>query len=193
MKILGFELETEGVYEPREDSLLLAKAVAKMARGDVLDVGTGSGLQALVASRKAERVTGVDLNEKAVKTAEMNAKRNCVENVFFMVSDLFQEVSGRFDLVIFNAPYLPEKQGLWEGSEQWAGGETGRDLIEEFSEGLCDHLKPGGMALVVVSSVTGLEEVKEIFQKEGFSVRVLKEKKIPWEMLYVLEIRRNDF
>lgn len=188
MEILGFELETEGVYEPREDSILLAEAVAERARGEVLDVGTGSGMQALVASRKAERVTGVDLSEKAVKTAEMNAKNNGVKNAIFAKSDLFQAVNGRFDLVIFNAPYLPEKPGLWEGSEQWAGGETGRDVIERFSEGLYDHLKPGGMALVVISSLTGLEEVKEIFRKRGFSVRVMKESKIPWEKLYVLEI-----
>lgn len=188
VNIKGLKLETKGVYEPREDSLLLAEEVEKRAREEVLDMGTGSGIQALLASRKAERVTGVDISIEAVKTAEINAEANNVKNVKFAQSDLFGAVSGLFDLVIFNAPYLPEKPGM-EGSEQWAGGENGRDLIQGFSEGLKSHLKPGGEALVVISSLTGLEEVIEIFRKKDFSARIVKEKKIPWEMLYVLEIK----
>jgi len=188
MKIKGFEMKTEGVYEPREDSFLLAEAVEKEARGEVLDVGTGSGLQALIASRKAERVTGVDLNEKAVKIAEINAKKNNVKNAVFRVSDLFERVSGRFDLVIFNPPYLPEELKM-KGSEQWAGGKTGREIIGKFASELKVHMKEDGKALMVISSLTGLKEVKEIFEKLDLSVRIVKEKKIPWEILYVLEIR----
>ena len=189
MKIKGLKLDTNGVYEPREDSLVLAEAVEEIKSPvEVLDVGTGSGIQALIASKKAEHVTGVDIRKKAVKTAEMNAKRNNIENVIFKVSDLFENVSGSFDLIIFNPPYLPEKQGLHKDSEQWAGGGNGREVIKKFSLGVKDHLKERGRILMVISSLTGLKEVKKIFEEIGFSVNVIKEKKIPWEMLYVLEI-----
>ena len=188
MKIKELELDIDGVYEPREDSFLLANIVEEKSHGDVLDIGTGSGIQALTASKTAKSVTGVDIRKKAVKTAEINAKRNNIKNVVFKQSNLFEDVSGKFDLIIFNPPYLPEKQGLYKDSEQWAGGETGREVIEKFSLEAKDHLKDNGKILMVISSLTGLEEVKKIFLKLDFSVNVIKEKKIPWEMLYVLEI-----
>ncbi len=193
MKIKGMDLDTNGVYEPREDSLLLAEAVVEeKTAGEVLDMGTGTGIQALVASRTAKRVKGVDISQKAVKTAETNAKRNGIKNAFFRQSDLFGSVSGLFDVVIFNPPYLPEKQGLHQDSEQWAGGRTGREVISRFARKAGDHLKKDGKILVAISSLTGLEETKNIFEKNGFSASVLKEKKIPWEKLYVLGIKASS-
>lgn len=188
MKIRDMELDVNGVYEPMEDSILLAEIVEKKSRGEVLDVGTGSGFQSFVASKKAKHVTGVDIRKESVKTAEINAKRNNVKNAKFTQSDLFERVSGRFDVIIFNPPYLPEKQDLYDGSEQWAGGETGREVIKRFSSGVSEHLNENGKILMVVSSLTGLEEVKKIFQDLNFSVKVVRERKIPWETLYVLEI-----
>jgi len=184
MKITGFEMDTEGVYEPREDSMLLAEVVKEKAFGEVLDVGTGSGIQAITASSTAKGVKGVDISEKAVKTAKKNAETNKIKNVKFARSDLFGNVSGSFDVIIFNPPYLPV-----EGeSEQWAGGENGREVIKEFASVVQDHLKPGGLILMVISSITGLEETKKIFMELGFSVEIARKKKIPWETLYVLEI-----
>ena len=127
MEFKGLKLLTKDVYEPREDSFLLAEFVEKESHGEVLDMGTGSGIQALLASRTAKAVTGVDIKKKAVKTAEINAKANGVKNVIFKQSDLFEHVSGHFDVIIFNPPYLPEKKGPDEDSVHWAGGENGRE------------------------------------------------------------------
>lgn len=184
MLFMGLELCTEGVYEPREDSLLLAEVVREKALGKVLDVGTGSGIQAITASRTSEHVTSVDISEKAVKMAKKNAEANKAKNINFAVSNLFGNVSGLFDVIIFNPPYLPV-----EGeSRQWAGGENGRQVIKRFASGIREHLKPGGLVLMVISSLTGLEETKNIFTDLGLSVKIAKQKKIPWETLYVLEI-----
>ena len=177
------------VYEPREDSLLLAEVVEKEAHGEVLDIGTGSGVQAFAASKKADAVLGVDVNRDAVNFTRTEAKKMGIKNVRFIRSDLFEKVKGKFDLIIFNPPYLPEEPGLFEGSEQWAGGKTGREVIERFANSVKKYLKPDGKILIVISSLTGLDEVKKIFQERGFSVKIVKEKKIPWEKLYVLEIR----
>ena len=177
------------IYEPREDSSFLAEVVEKEARGEVLDIGTGSGIQAFAASKKADAILGVDVNKDAVKFARSEAKKRGIENVRFIQSDLFEKVKGKFDLIIFNPPYLPEEPGLYEGSEQWAGGKTGREVIERFAGKVRKYLKKDGKILIVISSLTGLDEVKKIFQERGFSVKIVKEKKIPWEKLYVLEIR----
>ena len=190
MRLKNLEIEVEGVYEPREDSFLLAEVVEREAFGDVLDMGTGSGIQALVAAKNAKRVVGVDVNGKAVEVARKNAERNHINNVEFFRSDLFENVSGKFDLIIFNPPYLPEEVGMYEGSEQWAGGKSGREVIERFANKVKNYLKDGGKILIVISSLTGLEEVKKIFAERGFSVKVVREQKIPWETLYVLKMEK---
>jgi release factor glutamine methyltransferase len=73
--------------------------VRKLAKGRVLDVGTGSGIQALSAER-AESVLGVDIDEDVIA----RCKRLETGRVRFAVSDLFSNVSGKFDTIIFNAP-----------------------------------------------------------------------------------------
>ncbi len=188
MKIGDYELDVSGVYEPREDSFILAEEVKKYSKGRVLDMGTGSGLQAVLASYKAEKVLAVDINEKTLEKAKENAKSNKIKNIEFLKSDLFEKVEGKFDLIIFNPPYLPEKRGLYEDSEQWAGGENGRELIEKFAKELGKHLKENGISLTVISSLTGPKEVKNIFNELNFRVELLNKKKIPWEKLYVLKI-----
>ena len=187
MKIPRFELKTEGVYEPREDSALLAEAVQEHSHGEILDMGTGSGIQALVASKKAQHVTAVDIKKETIETAKKNAYKKRVKNISFIQSDLFENVKGKFDLIIFNSPYLPSEDKI-KGSEQWNGGKTGREVIKKFSEHLSDYLKENGKILLLISSLTGLEETKKIFKSKGFCVNIERKKKIPWETLYVLEI-----
>src|SRR3989338_5649276 len=67
----------ESVYEPREDSLLLAKSVALFARGNVLDMGTGSGIQAITAAQQknVDTVLAVDVNKQALARAKKKKKK----------------------------------------------------------------------------------------------------------------------
>ena len=88
------------LYEPREDSELLVKYVKKHARGVVLDMGTGSGIQAIGAIEKGAEVLAVDVNKEAVEHCEK-------KGINALQSDLFENVKGKFDLIIFNPPYLP--------------------------------------------------------------------------------------
>ncbi|MFP4116963.1 MAG: HemK2/MTQ2 family protein methyltransferase [Candidatus Aenigmatarchaeota archaeon] len=193
MELFGFEIKfSPEVYVPREDTYLMVETLREeVEEGDrVLDLGTGSGILSFIAAEVCEEVVGVDVNENAVRLARENASRNGFENVEFLASDLFEEVKGKFDLVVFNAPYLPggaEGEDV-EGSEQWLGGETGREIVARFAEGLENYLNEDAKALLLVSSLTDPEEVIHLFKEEGFEVKVAKEKKIPWETLYVLEV-----
>ncbi len=193
MKFFDLDLKLSNeVYVPREDTYLLVEATRdEVDREDeVLDMGTGTGILALIAAKDCEKVVGVDVDKKALELAKENARRNDIENVEFVQSDLFEEVDGKFDLVVFNPPYLPGevREENFQGSEQWFGGETGREVIGRFSEELDDHLSGDGRALVMVSSLTGFEETREMFTERGFTVTVKEKKKIPWETLYVLKL-----
>lgn len=191
MKIKDFEIFLdEEVYKPREDSLLLVDVVENFLRKNkvkrILDVGTGTGIQALVASGFCKDVLAVDVNSRAIELAKRNAKLNNIKNIRFEVSDLFESVKGKFDLIIFNPPYLPVDDSI-KGSEQWSCGEN-LELLKRFATDVKKHLKKDGTILIVISSLTGLEEVKKMFEEKGLKVEIVKTKKIPWETLYALEI-----
>ena len=188
----GLELEIKGrVYEPREDSELLAEVVeSEIARHALengvisfLDLGCGSGLIAIAAAKAGAVVTAVDIDAGAVELTNENAKRNGVK-VDCRVSDLFSKVRGKFDVVAFNAPYLPEE--VVEGeSEAWAAGER-LEVIRRAVEQAKHHLKSGGALLLVVSSLTGVKEVGRLLSDNGFKFERAADKKVPWETLYVL-------
>jgi release factor glutamine methyltransferase len=169
----------EGIYHPREDSVLLSDMVAAHAKGDVLDIGTGSGIQGITAALKGCRVTFADIDGNAIRAAEENAKLNGVDGVF-VVSDLFSKIEGRFDTIIFNPPYLPSTKIEEKALD---GGKGGRELIERFLVGYRAHLKPGGIALLLESSFSGYQ--KEV--KDG--AKVLAKTHYFFEDLVVLELR----
>lgn len=176
----------EGVYIPREDTELLVDNLDVKGNERVLEMGTGSGAVALLASRRAAHVIGVDVDPNAIASARKNAEINEARNVEFIESDLFARVRGKFDVIAFNAPYLPVSDP-WE-ARAWSGGQTGREVLERFVQQLKPHLAPGGRVLVLISSLTGLEETKAMFQKQGFRAEVVAEKKVPWETLYCLRV-----
>jgi release factor glutamine methyltransferase len=115
----------------------------------VLDLGTGSGICALVAARRAWRVAAVDINPAAVRCLKANAFMNGLQDhVDALHGDLFSPVRGqRFDLVFFNPPFL-----LGEPRDARDAAWRGAGVAEAFAAGLLEHLRPGGMALLLLSS-----------------------------------------
>ena len=119
------------------------------AGADVLDMGTGSGVCALMAARHARRVVAVDINPAAVRCAQANALMNNLQGrLEVRQGDLFAPVAGeRFDLVLFNPPFVPgsarnDRERAWRSL----------DVAGRFAAGLAAHLNPGGQALVLLSS-----------------------------------------
>ncbi|NJE03770.1 HemK2/MTQ2 family protein methyltransferase [Thermococcus sp. MV11] len=173
------------VYEPAEDTFLLAENLA-VREGDLaLDVGTGTGLIALLMARKARFVLGVDINPLAVELANQNAQLNGVKNVEFRLSDLFERVEGKFDVVTFNAPYLP---GEPEEPIDLAlvGGETGREVLDRFIREVPKHLKPGGTVQIVQSSITGVEETLKMLDEVGLVGKVVAKRHVFFEDIVLI-------
>lgn len=175
------------VYEPADDSYLLANSVDGETKptDSVLEVGTGSGIQAIIAAKKAKHVLAVDINPKAVKLATSNAELNGVKNIEFRVSDLFENAGGRFDLIIFNPPYVPSYETDLLG-KAWAGGKDGREVIDRFLSDVGAHLTDDGRFLMLVSSLNWIDELEQEFKRYGFGFEILAEKKLFFEKLYVL-------
>jgi release factor glutamine methyltransferase len=182
-------LDEGTVYQPAEDSGLLAEAAVAEARGRVLEVGTGSGWVAeRVATERGLDVVGSDLNPHAAR----QARERGVEAV---VADLLSPFrADAFDAVCFNPPYLPtDPENEWDDWMEHAlsGGESGRELIEPFLADVGRVLAPDGVVLLLVSSLTGYEEVLAIVEEAGFDHEAVVEESFPFETLTVLALRRE--
>ena len=168
------------IYSPAEDSYLLQRHVERLVEGTVLDMGTGSGIQAVAAAKKPEVscVVAVDIDPAAVEVARRRAEDARVsQKMCFIVSDLFANVQGRFDWMIFNPPYLPSEADIED--ETWDGGETGRETTVRFLEGAKEHLAPGGSILLIYSSEAVIDA-----GPLGYKVEILEEKRLFFETIY---------
>ncbi len=151
----------------------------------VLEVGCGSGLISLELAGQVERLVALDINPHAVRATK-------AKGIEVVRADLFGGIGGRFDLIIFNPPYLPTQNS--ERSDQWInyaldGGESGRETIGRFLAHLADHLRPGGRALLLISSLTGPEEVEDMAKAAGLASERVASKGCFFEKLLVLRLR----
>jgi len=160
-----------------------ARVVAPGAH--VLDLGTGSGVCAVFAARQAQRVVAVDINLAAVRCAAINAALNGVEHVVEVRhGDLFAPVAGeRFDLILFNPPFL-RGQPRDDRDRAWRSV----DVAERFAAGIHAHLRPGGAALVVLSSFGGAALFLEEFRKQRLGVTVAAAQRFLTERIAILKL-----
>jgi HemK-related putative methylase len=164
-------------------SLLDSKLVGR--DGEVLDMGTGSGVCAVFAAKHARRVVAVDINPAAVRCAAINAHLNHVEHkIEVRLGDLFAAVADeRFDLILFNPPFLrgaprDDRDRAWRSS----------DIAERFAAGLGARLRPGGSALVLLSTFGDGRFFLEEFAKRGLRISVQAERRFVNERLTVFRI-----
>ena len=183
----GFDGE---VYDPAEDSALLAGVVAeRVTTSDrLLDVGTGSGYVAhRVAEATGATVVGSDLNPHACERAR-------AEGLNVVRADLTAPFRAAvFDVVSFNPPYLPtDPENDWDDWLETAlsGGETGREVIERFLDDVGRVLAPGGRVFLLASTYTGVDDVVEYAGQRGFSVAAESDVTFPGETLTVLRLWR---
>ncbi len=183
------------IYEPAEDSYLLAEQVKKYAFGKVLDMGTGSGIQSAVAcsSKKVKSVLAVDVNEDALMCVDKHVKKNKIRKIKTKKSNLFSNIKDKFDTIIFNPPYLPlDKSEPQDSRLATTGGKHGYEVLQKFMIDLNDHLTEEGFALILFSSLTNKEKVEEIIKEIGYEFKELSNQKISFETLYVYQLRRNN-
>ena len=134
----------------------LAYLTLRRRVASTLDVGTGSGIQALLAARHSGSVAAVDLNPRALAYLRLNLRLNGVENVEPLEGSWFEPVRGRrFELVVANPPYVvsPESEHLFKDS-----GLTGDAASRLVVEQLPAHLEEGGVGQVICNWAHAADE-----------------------------------
>jgi release factor glutamine methyltransferase len=179
VEYLGLDLVVpEHVFPPAPMSQLLGRAVLDEVRATdrVLDMGTGCGVNAILAASLSVDVTGVDVNPHAVSAAIANAKRNGVaERTHFVESDVFSRVDGTFDLIVFDPPF------------RWFAP---RDLLElaftdenyaaltRFMSGVADRLRPGGRLLLFFGTSGDLTYLRTLIASSGLACETIASREL---------------
>lgn len=180
------------IYQPSDDSYLLAKYVAKYVKENdrVLDMGCGSGIQSEQALSRGAIVTGVDINPKAVRYCQNSPYTNKGK---YILSNLFSHVPKRkYDIICFNPPYLPDEHDPGEIRTYTTGGTHGYEKIESFINSVNGFLDENSIILLVFSDKTKKNKVNEILEKHLFEYKLLEEKPLFFEKLYCYKIRKSD-
>lgn len=177
------------IYQPAEDSYLMQSVlkheVPELLKENpglrFLEIGAGSGIHLNTVSSlglKKENIFAVDIDERVVLHCS-SLGFNCIQ------SDLFANVKGKYDIIIFNPPYLPEDiQEDCESKTATTGGIKGCEIINRFLREAKEYLNPQGRVYLITSSLSGNIEW-------GKWYKILKgSEKLFFEELFVWELRR---
>ena len=175
-------------YEPREDSFLILEALAESSLHGlrILDMGTGSGILAAYCARRGADVTASDIDIEAIRALQLTSDRMGIM-IKLVTCDLFSQIPERFDIVVFNPPYLPSST---IGDRTIDGGRGGTEVISRFLGELAQHLVENGRGMLVVSSLNDPERL--MMRYPDLILKTVRERSLFFERLYVLEARARQ-
>jgi release factor glutamine methyltransferase len=186
------------VYEPSDDTFLIAEHLNLVNGAKVLDMGSGCGVLGILSAHTAKSVVTADVNPHAVECTAFNAKLNHMANkVDTRLSNLFNafQTNEKFDVIIFNPPYLPMdvrvRSTEWI-NRAWFGGFTGRKVIDEFLQSVDRYLVNGGHLLFVQSSLSKPEESLKKLEEIGYETKIIAEKPLFFEKIVVIRAKKSE-
>lgn len=179
------------VYQPAEDSTLLAEAAIDHIEPTwtVVETGVGSGFVAdrLREAHPSLTLVGIDINPHACRAT---ASRS----IPVVRGSLLDPIaSGTVDAALFNPPYLPTHEAM---PDDWleravAGGPTGAEVVLAWMSDLARVLTTGGIGVCVISSHTGIDRICAVATDLGFDVEVIAETRVSFERLVALVLRQS--
>lgn len=177
------------IYQPAEDSFLLLKflekeipkLIKKNPHLQFLEIGSGSGIILETAKKlgiKREHIFGVDINQEAVQHCQ-SLGFNCI------YSDLFENVSEKYSIIVFNPPYLPQDtREPIDSRLATTGGSHGSEIINEFLKEAENYLEDDGRIFLLTSSLT-----KNIHWG-NYHKKLLGKEKLFFEELFVWDLKK---
>ncbi len=174
------------IYEPKEDSYLLERNLKSYVKHkSVLDMGAGSGIQAETALKNgANNVLAVDINSASIallKKKGLNVRK----------SNLFSNIKEKFDVILFNPPYLPQDPREDKESQRiTTGGKLGDEIILKFLTQSKKHLNQDGVILLITSSLTPEARINRILKDLKFNKKLVDSEKLFMETIYLWLIKR---
>lgn len=194
---LIIELNPE-IYEPAEDTFQLLEVLEVAECDRVLEIGTGCGIIALECARQGAKVVCTDINPYAVELTQSNLSRNLSllkGNVEVRCGDLFSVIkpSERFDVVIFNPPYLPTRAKERIGGSGWfdvatGGGVTGLTVTKRFLEDLPKYLNKNGRAYFIFSSLSDRKKLDIYLSKAKLKSEILLSRRFNDEQIDIYRV-----
>jgi release factor glutamine methyltransferase len=179
------------VYEPADDTLLVADNLNIPQGATLLDLGTGCGILAILAAEKATGVIATDINPYAVICAQRNVKQhNFAHKIEVRQGNLFHPLhqNETFDQILFNPPYIPDILSHPEWLDKaWNGGPSGRKWTNPFLKQVSRYLRKGGNLLLIQSSPSGYEETLKKLKRDNYCVRILVKHKLFFETLVLIQ------
>lgn len=130
-----------GVYQTSGDSDLMSETVEIGKNETFLEIGCGTGVVSIAVAKRAASGIGVDINVKAVENSLQNTKTQNVSNVEFFKSNVFENVRGKFDVIICNPPYTKHEvrddidRMFWDPEDE---------MKTKFFKEVGEYLKPNG-------------------------------------------------
>lgn len=168
----------EGVYSPRLESFLIAEELVKVVKKGhkILDIGTGSGILAILAAKKGAFAIATDIDESSIKCAEYNASLNSIK-LDTRVGNLFEPIKDEelFDIIVSNMPSLPIPPNVQLDeyvTRTSDGGPNGRKYLNLLIHQMPKHLKEKGCFLTVHSNFANIEKTKDMLEELGFQVEL---------------------
>lgn len=178
------------IYQPSEDSYLLndilkeklPKLINENSNLRFLEIGAGSGIHLSTAEKtgvKKENIFSSDIDQDSVNHCNLLGY-NCIK------SDLFENITGKYDLIIFNPPYLPkDSREPLDSKTATTGGRKGDEIILRFLKQAKDYLKDNGKIFLLVSSLTPKIDFKTLGykSKELGCESLFQERLCIWELV----------
>ncbi len=174
------------MYSPDDDTHLLLDVVDVDEGEDVLEIGCGTGIISLHCAKQGANVTAVDLNEEAVRLTKLNAELNDITLTDVRWSDMFLNIEGLWDVILFNPPYLPAIKGE-PLDPRWDGGELGDETVVRFLEEAFSRLRPGGRVYFCCSDRAPLTRIFNTVEM-GYVMVEQREKTFDFETIYAFSL-----
>ncbi len=150
------------VYDIREDTLLLCKSLLEEKGRNALVLCCGAGLEGLILTRKNFQTTCIDINPIAVENAKHNFEKNKLKGEF-LISNLFEKIQGKFDVIVCNPPYVPSDEIKHLDLD---GGKNGREIIDKILSKYSEYLKENGRMYLLVSSLNNINKGKIVAKQK---------------------------